>query len=167
MRVSVDSWQPPPHKGVIPIWGPERVEAVNTEKCPKCGAEPMRMCVYVQVPVPQGYSRGGPAVERYQRSGTPTKVPHHERAEALRARKRKERQRAERKSLEKRRAAMKPSDETLEAVRAMRQYDLAEHEKLRAWVQEYGDILVNANQLRPDGTTRGESYAANCDTGLP
>jgi hypothetical protein len=124
--------------------GPERVAAINTEKCLKCGADPMRMCVYVQVPVPRGYAKGGPAAERYQRSGTPTKVPHTERVEALRVRQRKEREAKERKAKERARAAMKPSDELLEAAHAMRQYDLAEHERLRAWVIAYGEILMSA-----------------------
>lgn len=147
MRVSVDQWEPPenpgrPGHGVY--LGPERVEAINTEKCPRCGAGPMYMCVYVQVPIPRGYSRGGPAAERYRRSGTPTKVPHHERIEAMRHRKRKEDRVRHRKALERARAAMKPSADLMEAAHAMRQFDFAEHQRLGSWMRAYGDILVNA-----------------------
>lgn len=150
MRVSLDPWEPVPparRSSPVPVWGPERVEAVNTEKCPKCGAEPMVMCVYVQVPMPRGYSQGGQAAARYDRSGTPTKVPHIERTEALRASKRRERQRGYReyhKAQARVQAAVRPGQELRKAVHAMRQWDLAEHERLGAWIREHGHILVNA-----------------------
>jgi hypothetical protein len=145
MRESLSDWEPPETTpGGVPF-GPERVAAVNTVKCPKCGAEPMRMCVYVQVPIPRGYyNQDSAAWKRYRKSGETAKVPHGERTAALRLRRVREARKAERKGRQAQQLAVRPSEELLAAAHAMRQYDFSEHRRLAWWVRAYGDILVSA-----------------------
>lgn len=146
--------EPPPRRGNRrqPLMSRERVAAVNAVDCPKCGSPKMQMCVYVQVPMPTQYRstrENSPAMARYDKSGSATKVPHIERMDAYRAGARRQAIRVYQKQYREQRkqeaVRLAKDGPLMAAVRAMRQFDVQEHERLREWLAAYGDILVNAS----------------------
>jgi hypothetical protein len=129
-------------------------------KCPVCAAGKGQPCVYTATTSP--YTSYSYAVQHPGRQmpgqvkGEPTRRVHHERGwvyEAWERRRRQQRWRQEN-------APTPQAQDVLDAAHAMRAWDVEEYSKLRDWLAEHGDILVDAAlPRRPDGTVRGDSYA--------
>lgn len=106
---------------------PKDVPAL-TVKCPKCQSEAGVMCVYMPVAV---YPGSRSSAERASREGTPTKRVHAERQNVLTQRR-----------LKRLDAARIAPLQTPAAVQAIRDFDMREHEAMRAWLRENGRLLL-------------------------
>jgi hypothetical protein len=137
----------PPPKPASPVTDTEAYEV----KCPVCGREPKRKCIRM-VPVKKREMAGSGYTGRritVRRKGTNIARPHQGRRDAA-ARLRLERWKKEN-------PAQWLREDAEQARAALAAFDLAEYEKLRAWLAEHGPILWGGT--RPDGSLRGETYA--------
>lgn len=125
-----------------------------TVACPLCEAIPGEPCVYIaDIYHPYSYDYGTRRLKHHKGSKI-TEVVHRERMEVIR---RKRHAEWERQGSAKRVSALPHLHSVIAAMRA---WDIDEHNKLRDWLAEYGDVLAYANlPRRPDGTVRGDSYA--------
>lgn len=134
-----------------PGYGPVSDAQALEVGCPKCNADRGKPCVYL--PRAQG-----PYTPPDARAGTPTQRAHNERRnyrETLRlARERRARHAelddAHREAVE-RMATLRP------AANAIRAFDRAEADALRAWLARYGDVLTS---LPPPATEPSDCCAA-------
>jgi hypothetical protein len=126
-----------------PYWDQVSPADALPEHCAKCGAAPGESCTYLSDIFVYDPPGGGyyPRVKQLKhRKGAPLAdgQVHKERRVPVRAR----RYREYRKSLLDRRPVVPMSQDARQAAAAMRAWDIMEHEKLRAWLAEYGDILL-------------------------
>lgn len=128
-----------------------------TVACPLCEVEPGESCVYLADMYWPYASYDGKRHLKHHKGSKITEVVHRERSAVIRRQREYE---WERQGNAKRVTAPPHLHSAIEAMRA---WDIDEHNKLRNWLAEFGDILVFANlPRRPDGTVRGDSYAMPC-----
>lgn len=124
-----------------------------TVACPLCEVEPGESCVYTaNMYTIQHYPHYSKLL-KHRKGSKLAKAVHNPRRAVIRLARERE---WERQGSAKRVTA--PSH-VHAAIAAMRAWDIEEHNRLRDWLAEFGDVLVYANLLRrPDGTVRGDSY---------
>lgn len=121
---------------------PERVavaDAVSDTACPKCGALQGAPCVYLPFNAgPQGPRLRTMLTPQYLRVGLPMPTVHRERRKVVR----------DRRGVAARRDARRPCapDEVMLITRALREFDLAEYQRLREWLRLHGHLLRNADR---------------------
>jgi len=122
--------------------------------CPLCEVEPGESCVYIADMFGYVHHPYYRKTLKHRKGSRIATAVHNKRRAVIRQQREQEwaRQGSARRVV--------ASSHLHSAIEAMRAWDIAEHNRLRGWLAEYGDILVYANlPRRPDGTVCGDSYA--------
>lgn len=132
-----------------------------TVACPLCEVEPGESCVYTaNMYTIQHYPHYSKLL-KHRKGSKLAKAVHNPRRAVIR----QQREYAWNRWNRQGRVVHTAVPSEMQAVlAAMRAWDIAEriaeHNKLRDWLAEFGDLLVYANlPRRPDGTVHGDSYA--------
>lgn len=127
----------------VPNWSNRAHETLRFT-CKKCGAQLAQFCTYT-VDVTKQKGRTPTSRAMLNRYGRPTLQPHDERFRAL--------DRAEERKTRKFATSYRPAPpDVVEAAHYMRVFNMIEHNALRAWLLEYGEVLTSvetpANPVR-------------------
>lgn len=121
-------------------------DAVAGAACPKCKAPEGSPCTYMPFNAgPQGPHWRTTQLAKYLRVGTPMPGVHPERRQVIRVR-------AAVREVLRRKAELTRAEREAQAVnRALRDFGLAEYQRMRAWLRANGHLLCNADRAGAQG----------------
>jgi hypothetical protein len=140
--------------------GPVSVTDALAEECPKCSQPAASPCLYTTDTFTYlAYPEYGPAPKHHKGDVMKATTVHQERRDAVRRERMKTRQGG---------TVTTATPGVRGAAAAMRAWDVEEFERMRAWLAEYGWLLMDAGLVRrPDGSVRGDSYAMPGHSTMP